>query len=181
MEPIQVIQHLGYTIKVFIDEDPTNPRKDFDHLGKILYVSLQHELGDEKVNQEVIEDILQRDDIIALPVYAYIHSGVALSTTPFSCRWDSGQSGIIYCELPTAQDEYPELSEDELKNQIFEIFKAEVEEYSKYLSGEVYGFVITEPTGINEHFCCGFYSLDDCISDAKMFAEHTPIFMDFGN
>jgi len=29
------------------------------------------------------------------PVYAYIHGGITVSTTPFSCRWDSGVLGFI--------------------------------------------------------------------------------------
>ena len=31
----------------------------------------------------------------ALPLYAYIHSGVSLSLTPFSCVWDSCQVGYV--------------------------------------------------------------------------------------
>jgi hypothetical protein len=175
MEPVQVIEHLGYTIKVFTDEDPTNPRKDFDHLGKILYVSSRYELGDEQKDTDTIQEIAERNDVIALPVYAYIHSGVVLGTSEFSCRWDSGQSGIIYCEVEDAKKEYPNLEDAEFDKVVRERLKAEVEEFSKYLSGEVYGFVITEPTGIQEHSCWGFYSLDDCIADAKAFADTTPI------
>lgn len=31
-----------------------------------------------------------------LPVYRYSHSGVAYSTEPFSCPWDSGLAGLVY-------------------------------------------------------------------------------------
>ena len=175
MGPIQSIDHLGYTINIFIDEDPDNPRDVFENLGKMLYVSSRYILGDKQTDVDTIKEIVERNDVIALPVYAYIHSGVVLGTSEFSCKWDSGQSGIIYCEVEDAKKEYPNLEDDELNKVVRERFKAEVKEFSQYLSGEVYGFVITEPTGINEHSCWGFYSLDDCIADAKAFADVTPI------
>ncbi len=173
--PIQVIEHLGYTIKVFHDEDPQNPRTEFDNLGTMLYTSLRYNIGDERKSEDAIQEIVERDDVIALPVYFYSHSGVALSTSEFSCKWDSGRSGIIYCEIEDAKKAYPGLDDAELDKVVRERLKAEVEEYSKYMNGEVYGFTITEPNGFNESSCWGFYSIEDCIEDAKMFAEHTPI------
>ncbi len=175
MEPVQTIEHNGYTIKIFVDEDPQNPREEFDHLGKILYVSSRYLLGDEETDSDSIREVQEREDVIALPVYAYIHSGVVLGTSEFSCKWDSGQSGIIYCEIEDAKKEYPDLSAEELDKVVRERLKAEVEEFSKYLSGEVYGFTVTEPTGFNENSCWGFYDIEDAIADAKVFAENTPI------
>jgi hypothetical protein len=175
MEPVQTIQHNGYTIKIFVDDDPQNPRTEFDHLGKILYTSARYALGDEMVLSCDIEDIVQREDVIALPVYAYIHSGIVLGTSEFSCRFDSGQSGIIYCEIEDAKKEYQDLSAEELDKVVRERLKAEVEEFSKYLSGEVYGYTVTEPKGFNESSCWGIYNIEDAIEDAKAFAENTPI------
>lgn len=43
------------------------------------------------------ENIQLRDDIACImPVYAYVHSGVTISTSGFSCPWDSGQFGYAY-------------------------------------------------------------------------------------
>ena len=30
------------------------------------------------------------------PIYAYMHGGVTVSLTPFSCRWDSCQVGLVF-------------------------------------------------------------------------------------
>jgi hypothetical protein len=50
----------------------------------------------------------KRCGCIVLPVYMYDHSGTALSTTPFSCRWDSGQVGYIYVDYTDIRKVYPE-------------------------------------------------------------------------
>lgn len=172
---IQVIDHNGYTIKVFPDDIPENPRTNFPHLGRMLYTSSRYELGDDRVSSDVIDDILKREDVFALPVYAFIHGNVVLHVQAFEDRFDSGQSGVIYCERKDANAEYPELSGNDLQKKVFERFKAEVEEFSHYLNGEVYGFEITEPHGITEHSCWGFYSIEDCIEDAKLFADENPV------
>jgi hypothetical protein len=40
-------------------------------------------------------EILERT-VVVLPLYLYDHSGLTISTSPFSCRWDSGQVGYIH-------------------------------------------------------------------------------------
>jgi hypothetical protein len=39
------------------------------------------------------------------PIYAYIHSGVTISTEPFTCRWDSGVIGYVYHDFSEAEIE----------------------------------------------------------------------------
>jgi hypothetical protein len=84
------------------------------------------------------------------PLYMYDHSGIALSTTPFSCPWDSGQLGIAY--LP--KDGF---TEDEAR----QVIGAELECYAHYLNGDGYGFeaeALNTNTGEWENFdsCFGF-------------------------
>ena len=74
-------------------------------LGKITYNSISYRLGNEPVSLERFEAIdrgIKRGDLIGLPVYAYVHSGETISTEPFSCPWDSGRSGWVYCTTEAA-------------------------------------------------------------------------------
>lgn len=40
-----------------------------------------------------------------LPLYLYDHSGLTMNTSGFSCRWDSGQVGWIYCSHERCEKE----------------------------------------------------------------------------
>ena len=53
-----------------------------------------------------LQDILDSlDKYIILPLYLYDHSGITMSTGPFSCPWDSGQVGWIYAPKQKFIDE----------------------------------------------------------------------------
>ena len=96
-----------------------------------------------------------------LNVYMYEHGSIALSTSNFSCPWDSGQLGFIYCLNSTALKESIDL------DRLPEILKGEIEIYSQYLNGEVFGFIIEGPGCDNS--CWGFYGSDykDLLAEAK--------------
>jgi hypothetical protein len=51
-----------------------------------------HEKARERINKKVLKDY------VILPLYLYDHSGISMNTSGFSCGWDSGQVGFIYCE-----------------------------------------------------------------------------------
>jgi hypothetical protein len=131
------------TLQVVYDTcDPMSPR-EWDNLGTILYTSNRYTLGDKRATTEEIEAIEAEPDNIVLPVYAYIHGGVVLSTGAFGCRFDSGQCGIIYCTLEQARKGFlePNASVEDLRGRVEELFKAEVENYSAYHEGRVYGLL----------------------------------------
>ena len=79
----------GRKVNVVPDYEPENPREAFDHLGTILYVSNRYNLGDRQVTGEEINDIVNRDDVYWLPVYAHIHGGIVLNTGGHNDPWDS--------------------------------------------------------------------------------------------
>lgn len=127
------------TLKVFYDPDPLSPRKEWDNLGTIVYTSNRYVLGDEKVTASDIDAITDDPENIWLPVYAYIHGSVALRTGPFGCRWDSGQSGVIYCTKADARRWFPSTPEESLQGMVEACFRIEVGSYSDYCQGQVYG------------------------------------------
>jgi hypothetical protein len=152
----------GHLITISCDEFAESPR-EWDNLGTILYTSSRYILGDQRVPTEEIEEICNDDNFFYLPVYAYIHGGITLSTKPFSCSWDSGQCGIIYC------------SKQELKNgnisieSAKKIFEDEIKTYAKFIAGETYCYSIKKIIKCDscghERFetvesCGGFYEME---------------------
>lgn len=114
MEPI--ISSCGrFTAILSRDVDAPNPREEFDHLGTILYSSTRYTLGDKRGGSVP-------PDAVSLPVYAFIHSGITLSTLPFTDPYDSGQSGVIYARRADA----PGMSDDEIESAL----RAEVSEFA---------------------------------------------------
>jgi hypothetical protein len=155
------------TVKLGYDPDPQSPT-EWDNLGNIVYTSsIRYELGYEEMEPEEMEEIMESSEYIYLPVYAYIHSGISMNTTGFDCRWDSGQSGIVYVSKERVKKEYEvdEISE-ELENKVLEILKGEVETFSGYVGGQVYDYVILEDGEVVSS-CCGFYDLEECKIEAK--------------
>jgi hypothetical protein len=97
---------------------------------------------------------------IVLPLYLYDHSGITMATTPFSCPWDSGQVGWIYCTWEKAREEWgPAVTSLQIKK----CLQDEVKVYDNYLTGEVYGYIVERWDGdewVKEDSCLGFYGSD---------------------
>lgn len=91
-----------------------------------------------------------------LPLYLYDHSGITMSTSPFSCPWDSGMIGAIFVTWKKLRSE---IGEDCIKEDALRVLKCEVDVYDSYLRGEVYGFVVKDPKGedIDDGSCWGFF------------------------
>lgn len=91
--------------------------------------------------QEAIDAVLAKH-IIELPLYLYDHSGITMSTTGFSCHWDSGQVGFIYAEKSKIRQEYgwKRLTQARVER-IEKLLNGEVETYDQYLTNDVYAFI----------------------------------------
>lgn len=145
--------------------------EEFGMLGKIYYFNRsRYRLGTTPVNSDKLDEIvlkIRQGELIGLPVYAYVHSGVALSTTPFSCGFDSGLSGFIACSHEDACEWYgAEMPKDE----IIEVLRNEVEEFSKFLAGDVYVIKILVD-GEEKGIVGGHYGFDYAVSCAKEMGE----------
>ena len=104
----------GHRVAVEYDPDPYNPRKEFDYLGTVVLVDrCRYNFGDEAASVEELREIYEDPANIALPVFMYDHSGITINTTGFSCRWDSGQVGIIYMTKAKAAEKAPPAPEPE--------------------------------------------------------------------
>jgi len=171
-EPVETINYRDYTIKIYPDECPESPR-DWDNLGTILYHSRHYVLGDRDASAEEMQDIMNDPDNIWLPVYAYIHSGVLLNTTGFHCPWDSGQSGIIYIEKSKAFEEFGWKKLTKARRRKLETRLAqEIETFSQYCEGAIYGYVVEDGQGETVDSCWGFYGHTSAITEAELVIDY---------
>ena len=189
------INYKGYVINVHFDEHPENPR-EWDNLGTISHWHRNMNIGDEEITCGVYEWIAGMLDIdldtymewhdergkstkdgllklfnekyIALDMYCYEHGGITISTSSFSCPWDSGQCGIIWVSKEDVLKAYPhyKIVTKNLREEVERMLKGEVETFDQYLTGQVFGFSITV-NGEETDSCWGFYEEDYMVEEAK--------------
>lgn len=132
------------------------------------------------------------EQFVMLPLYLYDHGGITMSTGSFSCQWDSGSVGFIYCSLKTALCEWgtkgqealgwageasftlkPDGSKHTLREAVEKYLESEVEEYDQYLTGQVYGYIVEpENCSVNEESCWGFFGEIDYVKgEAESIAD----------
>lgn len=152
----------GLSVKIIRDEDAESPR-EWDNLGTIVGYPRKYQIYDEQAQNSQLygswSEWLQNElphDVIALPVYMYDHGGITLSTTPFSCRWDSGQVGWIYVTKEKAREELGvQRITQRRANEIKEILKSEIHTMDLYVTGQVYGHRCEE-NGVEVESCWGY-------------------------
>lgn len=163
-------------VEVTQDTDPISPA-DWDNLGEIVYsVHSRYVLGTKSATQGELKDIARQIEIgtlIGLPVYAYIHGDVkirAADSNPFSCPWDSGQSGFVYAPREQVFREYGgKRMTKRIREAAKNLLRQEVETFSQYLEGDVW--VITHwKDGEVEDCCGGYYGYEYAVQEAKTLA-----------
>jgi hypothetical protein len=92
--------------------------------------------------QAKIDRELDKLGIVILPVYAYEHGGVTISTGSFNCPWDSGQLGYIYATkdkiLESLGREKGRRLGPKDKAKAREIMESEIKVFDQYLTGDVW-------------------------------------------
>ncbi len=168
-EAVQTIEYKNHTINIFPDIDRENPIKEWDMLGEFICWHRNYDLGNSTRfdNPDEVKEYVKNTNSMLYSLYMYDHGGLALSLSPFSCPWDSGQLGYILVDRDKALAEFgsKKLTE-KLKQKIHDIITGEVETYNQYLIGDVYGYTV-EKGGEVLDSSWGFYGQDECINDAK--------------
>lgn len=176
METIKTEQVGKYRIDILPDYNPLNPRDD-DNLTTMVCFHRRYDLGDENNYDsgsyngwdEMMVDIIKTEDVaVILPLYLYDHSGITISTTPFSCPWDSGQIGFVFVSKEKVREEFRvKRISKKLVEKVKNITKAEVRVYDQYLTGSACGYHITN-TDTNEEVdgCWGWFDVDLCLENA---------------
>ena len=160
------ITYQGYALKIYSDDCPENPIKEWDMLGKFICWHKRYDLGNcsDFAGPEEVREYVKQTGSLLFPLYMYDHSGIVLSLDnsryPFNCRWDAGQLGYVLVDRQQALKELGKTRmTGKLKKRITEIIQAEVDTYNQYLSGDIYGYVI-EKDGKQIDSCWGFYGME---------------------
>jgi len=166
------------TYKLIQDEYAANPRTEWDNLGTMVFHK-NYILGDRghtyKTNDYASWDELEADirktAAAILPLFLYDHSGITMRTSPFSCRWDSGQVGFIFISKAKALKEFGgKIVTKKLRERLETYLRSEVETYDQYLRGDVWGVKVFED-GEEIDSCWGFYGYDYAELEAKAMCE----------
>ena len=168
-------------LKVVHDSSAESPRS-WDNLGKMICFHNRYDLGDKhNYNaddysgwEEMKKAILKEENpAVILPLYLYDHSGISISTSPFSCRWDSGQIGFVLVSKKQALEEYGGVRvSSKTKVKIESVVEAEVKTYTQYIEGEVYGFQIVDEDDDIIDSCYGFYGTDFATNGMLDYIDH---------
>ena len=154
MKAIETKIKKGYTLEVHYDESPSSPRED-DNIFTFNCYHRNYDLSD--VDQSDRDNI----DQVKFPIYMYDHSSIALSSTPFGCKWDSGQVGIA--SISRAKIETEGLDVKKLEDYL----EGELEEYQAYINGEVYGYMLTDEEDDVIESSWGYFTSEDAMTEGE--------------
>ena len=163
----------GYRVRVMQDYDDIGNPREWDNLGTMACWHGRYDLGDEQPSEspsEYLEGL--PEGTVILPLYLYDHSGLTMSTSAFSCPWDSGQVGIIYVTPDTLARE---MLADRDENEVRTMLIHEVNTYDLYLRGEVFYYNVEKPVVCDhgdthwEHVdgCGGYLGYSDTLAEVK--------------
>ena len=160
------------TLFTYRDPDPESPR-NWDNLGTVVLLDrCRYAFGDEKMGRDAIQQLLDDKRFFALPVYIYDHSGITINTTGFSCPWDSGLIGVIYCSLDAVREWYVvKRITDKIRARALDTLRAEIAVLDQYLTGDVYGFAV-HVNGKEAESCWGFYGEDEALGEGRAVAKN---------
>lgn len=169
----------GMSVQIEQD-DWSNPREDFSNVGEMICYHNRYTLGDGNLSnvydpynydgwQGLLKGIKESEDVItSLPVYMYDHGGISLSTTPYTCCWDSGQIGFIVALKDNVKEIYG--SEDVEIEKLEATMKEEVKTYNDYVQGQVFDVTVKEADKVVDS-CGGFYGTDFKDNGVYQFVE----------
>lgn len=172
-------------LKIEPDDDPPNPCKDYDLAGTMVFFHRRMDLGhphdftrdltpeDDDGYQDHYEDSPSgfkkwvfyhcNSRVLSLPVYAYEHSGITIRAGGKGVGWDSfdsGQLGYIYITHDNIRKEWGKQGKRISKAEFAKAeacLIAEVNTYNDYLTGNCYGYTVTDKeTGEVLDSCWGF-------------------------
>jgi hypothetical protein len=184
---IETFEVEGYTVKIYQDEDPMNPREN-DNLCVMVCEHRNYELGDRKATETELEAVrrggfkllerylrIKEGAVCLVPLSLLDHSGLHMWTGggshwSDSQGWDSGTVGFAYVTKARAEELGAplELAERQLEG--------EVGEYDQYLRGDVYGYVVEDEDGEHVDSCWGFFGFDYCRKEAERAAKSSRVY-----
>lgn len=186
----------GYTIKVVIDDHPESPR-DWSNLGTMQ--SLERFYGPDEYHDHLYGfwDLARRlaEDVVTFKTYDDIPNKHILRAInkhyvifPYWRRQDEsiftdGQGlldddqscdGVIFVKRKDLSRPGNSANCHVTEDQAIESLRAEIENYSLYASGEVYGYRICNAQGDCIEHCYGLFGLRYTVDEASAIAQGLP-------
>jgi len=187
MNAIETFEVGKYKVEIYADECPMNPRENCDNDDVIVAFHKRYRLGDDvekhgyrwqdfdgwdALEAQIIKD---HDPVVIKPLYLYDHSGITISTSPFSCPWDSGQIGFVFMPKKGAYNAYmTKRITKKIRERCEQYVDANVKKYDDFISGNCYGYRIEDENGeeIEDLACWGFYGMEYVKKEATEAVNH---------
>lgn len=182
--PIETIKcRGGYSVEIYNDIDAPNPREEFSCLGT-LYASQRYNYDGHDINDlfELVGcDVENGPDVWKMlgerfyyrKVWGLDHSVTRVATgdeNPWGrgwTAWDSGLVGVIVVSKEDAREEWDDEPDDIVKEKAEKILDGEIEELDTWLRGDVYGYVVKDPTDNEVDSCWGYYAIEDAETEGE--------------
>lgn len=149
----------GYTIKIYPNLDPMNPRED-DNATIMVFNNPNYNLGD-KHNYGYTESIGDLIDAIKMD-----HDVLALKAVCIC-----GHVGVAFISKESVAVTHGEGYEF-AGQELFNIIDGEVAEYNAYISGDMCGYVVEDKFGEEVDSCWGYYSAEEAAEDGRDIVAH---------
>lgn len=145
-------EHNGYLVEIVHDEMAENPVLEYEDTVKVVMWHQRYAFGNcnDFQDPEDFELHCKAVKVHRLPLYLYDHSGLTVSTSPFSCNWDSGQVGWVFVTDEDAKENFYPDDKNADEYTYNNVLKNVVEQLDDYLQGNVWGYRIRKPCR-----CCG--------------------------
>lgn len=187
----------NYRINVYYDDEPENPRTDWDNASHMVvrsrYLSTENNQVEEIINAlcekyginndgmdfyEVIDAL--NKFIVIKPISIYVHSGMTVFFGRPTDRWDSGVVGFGYMEH---EDLYSDCcgrnkkAHPDWRDQCEAVMRGEMDALDRTVRGEVFGYVTEELDDdgdwVEYDSCWGFFmDAEEVIEEAKLNLPH---------
>lgn len=174
MDAVETKKIGKYLIKIEQDEQPQSPDDWGNDDAFVVYDHRQFSVERKGfVPREIFDETNEKGEMMydghfVFVLYAYIHSGVALSVGGHNfpdARWDVSTTGFVLIK----KNEHITTEEEALK-----LAESIVSEWNDYLSGNVYGYQIYDNTDVEDDeegefvdSCWGFYGdHENCMTEA---------------
>ena len=144
---------------IIVNDDCTESPRELSNVGIMVCWHKRYHLGDKHSYACPNDFQVDTTDTIILPVYMMEHSSIELSTGSFLCPWDSGQIGWIYCKKTTVIENWGKW-DDSSKESAVKCMENEVEVYSDYVNGDVFGYEKYDENDELIDSCYGFIGMD---------------------
>ncbi len=178
---VETEEYRGHRIEIHPDESPLNPRTDWDNLTEFHVKSGRYFLGEHehRTNEDLfdmVKEAKEQGDMV-FPLFAYIHSGVALSLASFHgklpqghAEFDSGQCGFVIVRKAMMMEQFQkDFSTEEAREHAYAIAESDVKTFNSYLNGSVYGYIIYNSGEEEDHrdSCWGYYEIEEALAEAR--------------